>query len=268
MANDFSTDESCKALWRFESGAFTTDSIGTNTLTNDGADEATGEGQYKEGSCAADFEFGNTDCMYRSDANLSAGFPFKNGDSVKKISLAFWVKWESIPADNTRYVISKYHTVGKRSFAIVTLADLTCNFYNGYNNGDSYEVKEIFTPSTGRFYHMGISLDGIAKTLNVRLWDDIAESANSFALNLDNQTNVEDADFVLGDRGQRDGTYCFDGILDEVAVFNRCLTDDEFDAIRTETYAGWKPDEMCSTSIVDAAAWGGSANHNRSFLVF
>ena len=34
MANDFSSDSNCVALWRFESGALTADSIGTNTLTN------------------------------------------------------------------------------------------------------------------------------------------------------------------------------------------------------------------------------------------
>jgi hypothetical protein len=31
MANDFSADSNCKALWRFENGALTTDSKGGNT---------------------------------------------------------------------------------------------------------------------------------------------------------------------------------------------------------------------------------------------
>ena len=33
MANDFSGDPSCKAVWRFENGALTADSKGANTLT-------------------------------------------------------------------------------------------------------------------------------------------------------------------------------------------------------------------------------------------
>ena len=34
MANNFLNEPSCKAHWRFEPGNLTTDSIGTNTLTN------------------------------------------------------------------------------------------------------------------------------------------------------------------------------------------------------------------------------------------
>ena len=53
MANDFSGDNSCKALWSFESGALTTDSKSTNTLTNNGADEE--PTNHMEGSCGAAF---------------------------------------------------------------------------------------------------------------------------------------------------------------------------------------------------------------------
>ena len=34
VGSDFSADANCVALWRFEDGALTTDSKGTNTLTN------------------------------------------------------------------------------------------------------------------------------------------------------------------------------------------------------------------------------------------
>lgn len=36
MANNFTADPNCKALWRFENGALTVDSKGTNT-PNSGA---------------------------------------------------------------------------------------------------------------------------------------------------------------------------------------------------------------------------------------
>ena len=55
MANDFSGDSNCVALWRFENGALTADSKGTNTLTDVntvGSDTV----DYKEGSGCADFE--------------------------------------------------------------------------------------------------------------------------------------------------------------------------------------------------------------------
>lgn len=60
-ANDFSGDESCMALWRFENGALTTDSSGnSNTLTsryNPVADTS----NYMEGAASVDLEYGDHD---------------------------------------------------------------------------------------------------------------------------------------------------------------------------------------------------------------
>ena len=94
MANDFSGDSNCKALWRFESGALTTDTIGSNTLTdyNTVGEDTT---NHMEGSCAADFEKSNSEHFVITDANLDSGFPLKSGDTNKKISICFRVRFES-----------------------------------------------------------------------------------------------------------------------------------------------------------------------------
>ena len=54
MANDFTNDANCKALWNFDDGALTTDSKGTNTLTNSGVTADTVD--FKEGNASGDFK--------------------------------------------------------------------------------------------------------------------------------------------------------------------------------------------------------------------
>lgn len=268
MANDFSTDGSCKALWRFESGALTADSKGSNTLSNTGVAEATGAGTYKEGSCAADFETSENDYLSIADASLDAGFPLKNGDTVKKISVAFWCKPES--SANYQYMFSKDDGSAKMSFCInrkITSGNLYIS--NGYNNGASNELWDnIIALTAGKWYHVGVAHDGVNKTCTVRVYDDTAGTAATYTHSWGQVTNVEDAPLVLGTNSAYSTAYDYDGILDEMAVFNRILTADEFDRIRAGTYTGWRPDEMYSLSLVDAAAWATAEALYRPFLIF
>ena len=50
---------------------------------------------FKEGSASADFESTLSQYMSIADASLNAGFPLKNGDTNKVISVCFWIKIES-----------------------------------------------------------------------------------------------------------------------------------------------------------------------------
>jgi hypothetical protein len=77
MANDFSGDSNCVALYNFESGALTTDSKGTNTLTNINTVQESVDS--KQGSGSADFEYADAECLKIDDGDLDAGYPFKTG---------------------------------------------------------------------------------------------------------------------------------------------------------------------------------------------
>ena len=48
---------------------------------------------------------------------------------------------------------------------------------------------------------------------------------------------MEDADFTIGARHDGNASYCHDGLLDEVVVFNELLTAKEIDAIRSGAYS-------------------------------
>jgi hypothetical protein len=217
-----------------ESGALTTDSIGTNTLTNVGVAEATAAGTFKEGACAADFESGENDYMYCADADLDAGFPLKSGDTTKKFSCAFWMKQES--SHSSHYIVAKYDTNSKRSLAVVLTSD-KINIYIGYNSGESFETYAFNkTLVDGRWYHVGIAHDGINKTTLASIYDEYNDTTYEETYNATNETNISNAVFSLGNRGNLDSDYDFDGILDEVVIFKDLKTTNDFNKMVLDYY--------------------------------
>ena len=225
MANIFTTDPNCVALWKFESGALVTDSIGTNTLTNYGvAEDAV---NFKEGACAADFELADSDYMLRADADLSAGFPLKNAAGNLQYSFAFWIKFESITAITS--------IITKGSFARGMTLDITADGVLTLTHYAS-TVWNIATLVTGRWYHIGVSSDTAAKTAMARIWDDTAGSGatytNTFSATLADTSSI---DFIIGTYYNRLSRF-FDGLIDELVVFNSVLTAADFDLIRAGIY--------------------------------
>lgn len=246
--NKFDTDPSCKALWRFESGALCTDSIGNNDLTNSGVAESTGT--YFEGTCAADFEYGDNDYLVIDDADLDEGFPLKSGDTSKLISVAFWLKPESSLAG---WIFCKGNdTSNDASFSIA------CSYYasgwvelcirNGYDSGE--HVENWYTTeklSNGQVCHVTVMHDGINKTSTLRIYYYPSGTTRTQTVNWAHETSVTDAAVAIGCRSDLASGMSFDGLLDEMAVFNRLLSVDEADAIRQGSF-------VCSTYRLNIAS--------------
>lgn len=249
MANDFSLDPNCKALWRFESGALTVDSKGGNTLT----DNATvGENLVDpvEGSCCADLEKNNSEYFNIADADLDAGFPLKSGDSTKKISVCYWFKPESL-ASNTNFPHVLKWGGNKNSFLTQTYGPTTFRLLLGYDNGESYETI-TYTPTptafqVGQWYHVAVTYDDSDKSYRIRIWgvtedrlmcDDVVGTAT-------NNINIEDGDWIIG---RWVDFYNYDGCIDELVVFNDILSTDEIDAIRGGSYSYSSPSTTTTTT--------------------
>lgn len=250
MPNVFTHDPNCVALWKFEAGALTTDSIGTNTLTNHGvAEDAV---NFKQGACAADFESTESDYMYRSDANLSAGFPLKSGDTSKKYSFAFWAKFESFTA--IRYLFSKgYASLYGIDLQVSATGVLSLSTYGSWN---------IATLVTGRWYHIGISGDAIAKTATARIWDDIAGSAATYTHTYSGESGNSTYDFVIGSIYNK--STCFlDGLIDELVVFKDVKTVADFDLIRD----GWYGAPLLAGTIAAVSELQGNITGVSTLLV-
>jgi len=240
MANKFSGDPDCCALWRFEDGALNTDSVGGNDLTNGFAGHPHADtSNFKEGSGSAYFNPANHEYLNCDDGSLDAGYPLKNGDATKKMSICFWYKAESWQAASTIIYYKGNSTLNTRSLYLAFdnsgIDDLMLSI--GYNGGLSWETVNFGTACvTGRWYHVGITYQDSDKSYKIRIWDDTAGALLGGAEvtgNTANNINVENGALTIS-YGNAD--YDWMGWLDEMVVFNDILTSDEIDKIRQGTF--------------------------------
>ncbi len=232
MANDFSSDPNCVALWKLDSNA--SDAKGGNHLTPVNA-PTYDSGDKKEGSHCADLEHGSVQYFTIADADLDAGFPGKNGTSEQSFSICFWAKLESLGI--YQGFIDKL-AASANVFSVYLRSANQLRFIIGYNNGVNQSLLEFGTnPSTGIWYHIAVVYDHTDNSMKIRVWDD-----NAGALLDDNAEGTADgdmspdtADLEVG-RYNKSDSYTFDGKIDEVVIFNKALTDNEIDLVRAGTY--------------------------------
>lgn len=226
MPNDFTAENNCVALYRFESGEFADDSKGTNDLSD--VNTVTVETTlYKEDAQAAKHVRSATEYFYLSDSALSADFPGKSGTSNGSLSFCAWVRFTSLAS--ARGFANKFSgSSGNRGWSLSIGASLNLNLTKGLAS-DASATETLSHGSgfvTGRWYHVGVTYNNTDKTARIRIWDDTAGTI----LGTDATTTFSDyiyiggAGFTLGSN--------HDGIFDEVVVFNRALTADEIDSIR------------------------------------
>ena len=237
--NHFASDPDCVALWRFEDGALTRDSIGSNTLVNNGVRASTSA--YKEGSASGDFEANQSDWMSVDDDDLSSNFPTRSGDSQVEMSICFWMKVESFAWENT--IISKYLiATDARSWRIFVSNTLTGGELKvglGRSGGSNFNTYVFDAPdqelSTNRWYHVAFTYRDSDRGYRVRVWDDTAGALRIDATGTANyRMSVTDAPVILGDLPLEARYY--DGLLDEVVVFKDVLTSAEIDQVRQGIY--------------------------------
>jgi len=231
-ANNFLDDPDCAAWWRFEAAAQTADSKGTNTLTAENTPDAEGgAGLFKEGNYAARMNRSENERFYITDANLAAGFPLKNGDATKKFSCAFWYRPTTVPGASTYHgLVSKWYWGGSKVSFSILLENGQLRIAWGYGSGTSHENWFPCNISAGQWYHVGVALDGIAKTCTVRVWDDATQSAATYTHTFANELRITDASFYVG--AEANGVNNCDGRMDELVIFKDLLTVQEMDDIR------------------------------------
>ncbi len=237
--NDFTTDPHCVALWKFENNALVFDSIGSNDLENNGASVETGD--FKEGAGCADFKVGQSDWMSIDDADLSAKFPTKNGGGSVKMSLCFWMKPRSFPFGTT--MISKYLMLtDDRSWRVFMRAAGSDGYLKiafGKAGGDNFDEYKFDAPEQqfprDRWYHVAFTYKEADRSFHVRMWDDTAGIVLIDHVGVtESRMAVTDAPLILGGIPLRSEFY--DGLLDEVVVFDDILTTAQIDQIRQGNY--------------------------------
>lgn len=247
MANDFSGDPNCVALWKFDNNA--NDAKGGNDLTPVNS-PAYDSGDKKEGTHSADLEHGSTQYFSIADAALDAGFPGKSGASEQSFSICCWVKPETIPVGVWYSLVGKSNVASSEiSYAIVLQNDGKINFFIGYNGGASYTMLVFDTAlSAGIWYHIAIVYDSSDNSMKIRIWDD-----NAGALLDSNKEGTAGGDFSpdsapleIGRWDEKDAR-TFDGKIDEVVICKDVLTDVEIDQIRAGSYGAANEKESSDT---------------------
>lgn len=225
--NDFSNDASCKALWKFESGALTTDSKGTNTLTAYNTPTATST--CNEGSAAVSLSASSNQYLAITDENLNAGFPLKNGDSSKLITVCCWFRSPSVATGTSIWAKEGWSSPASLSLFYSATGGVAI----GYNTVGQYSSVTI---SNDTWYHAAVVVNGVNGTAKLRLYTE-GGSATNYTFSSLGALTVGTADFRVGAFHDSNTTHLWNGIIDELVVFNRLLSDSEVDSIRNKTYA-------------------------------
>ena len=256
MANNFAGDPNVKALWRFESGALTTDSSGNgNTLTAVGTPtESTGVGGFKEGSCAVSLDQSvEYQAFQRTDGNLSIGFPLKYGTSNNIFTICGWTKLASLAHGLHGDIFAKtYNSDAYESLRIAWYRwndEYRMTMVQGVAEVEGFNSVIAFTMTAadciGIWNHIAFTYNDSTKAWTARLWNDTTSTASSNSGTFDHNIRITNCRIVVG--GYAWGAVEVYGImnvvLDEVVVFNRVLSDAEIDKIRQGTYT-YRPHDL------------------------
>src|SRR5208337_4512592 len=239
MANSFGSDSSCKALWRFESGALGVDTIGTNTLNLIGSPGAN-TSLFKEGAASIELVKASTQYAYIHDAALvTAGFPLNSTDTVKKITVCGWFYGNTLPNYAAIWAKSAYYA-NKNCLQLDSgTGGLRILWGNGGSSTTSYSLG--FTVSTGTWYHVTVVVDGVNKILQVLLYNASTGTYQYYSTSPGSVLGVGTADWMVGNAGiypsNIDGNQ-WDGEIDELVVFNRLLSLGETENIINQVYTG------------------------------
>lgn len=229
--NNFNDDADCVAYYRFETGAVETDDKGDNDLTNVDTVAASNT-QYIEGAYSSVYN-GTSEYLYRADADLVAGFPFKSDDTAKIGTYCAWVRIDDAPSAGTENIIIRKYgggTDAKRSFSVGISDALAVSVLLGVNGGANYDPHtHASTLSATTWYFVCASYTNATGAVAIRVRNSSgAVVGTDYTGSITGTFNVEDSPFTIG-AGKASGsqTDYWDGYIDGAVVFKRVLTADE-----------------------------------------
>ncbi len=237
MANNFSGDPSCKALWDFESGALATDSIGSNTLNLVGSPSAD-TSKFKEGAASLLLN-GSSQYGYIPNGSLPSSFPLKGGSSNLQFTIGGWI-YQAATESNAITPWSKYDYASSQ---VGLLSDVKNGIlYIAWGHAQTQDtINTGLTVSPATWYYLAVIADGVNNYLRVVLYNATAGTFQSWWGTPTTTMGVNTADFQVGNSGtygvDNQATY-WNGDIDELVVFNRLLSLGEIENIINQVYTG------------------------------
>ena len=238
MANLFSNDASCIAVWNLDDNK---DSKGWNTLSASN-NPTFSSGRKRQGSYSASLNRSSQEYFYVKDQDLDLEFPLRStAATVPQFTVCGWFRMTG-SSDITRVVVSKYRSISPfRCFSLFVDYQRHLVLIAGENNGYGESQTDLgngYTLSMDRWYHFGVSVDNT--NLRCRLWDDYNSSITINSSNtLSTRLYIATAtplNWTIGNRHEGYKSYSFNGWIDEIVVFDRPLASVEMDDVRKGVY--------------------------------
>jgi len=212
--------------WPFEEGTGT--KVGDHS-GNDNTMTFNNNPTWKEGKLggALDFESDNTEYLYISDANLSAGFPGK-GDVHGEVTLAAWVNIESLGPDDYALIAGKTDPDNFAEGYGLYINKGENKFYIRIVTSDGYRADRWDIPSIGQWHHLvGTYKNGDRARLYINGSLVPEGGIGSGTGDILGSTLA----FAVAGNPDLSGFYDYDGLTDEVRVYNWALSASEVAAL-------------------------------------
>lgn len=210
VANDATLPTSLVSYWELEEASGTrADSAGANTLADN---NTVGQGTGIQGNCG-DFEKDDIEYLDITDAS-QVGL-----DILADLSLSFWIKIET--ALHSAQLINKIS--GNSGYRLEMSASGKMTW--GWGDGSFHEADDVdffVGADIGTFVHVVMTFK--AATPDIEMWHD-GELQAVNVTGTGTSINNSSADFGVGASGTGFGPV--DGLMDEVAIWSKVLSDQE-----------------------------------------
>jgi hypothetical protein len=191
-----------------------------NDLTNSGAAEVTTSLPFADSTIAVDLESTESDYLSIADASQTGLDLSTTG------TLEGWFKFESTPA-GYNYLIAKDDTASNRSY-FLRYSTTDTQLEAGVNDGSNWDLYYYdWTPTPGTWYHLAVTINtGNASATTFEFFIDGSSVGNGTALLSANITAIQNgtAPFSIGSDGAGTVGQLFDGVIDEVRIWNDVRT--------------------------------------------
>lgn len=178
------------------------------------------------------------------------------------LSMFCWFKFDSIGSNNINAMITQCATANKEGFILFLHKSSTTSGYLAVENGASTNLYKGSTLlQAGQWYHGGFTYDGanLKLYLNGRLdgeWNNIGGTTLNTYIGI----------FLWAIRADRTppigSSYHFAGYLNDVRIYDHCLSNKEIEEISKGLVLHYKLDNIINNIIYDCSGY----NHNGSVI--
>lgn len=230
MANDFTQDPNCVAVWKFNDEVDAgIDSLGYNSFTDyttfGSSPRVRDTSILKEGESSL-YISSVTYGPRINNENLNSNFPLKSTSIGSDFSFSIWFRFGVV--DRFRYIWSKYYrSTYSGTIAVYVNADNSITVEKKYNDsvaGELFTIPSI-SVAADTWYHITVAYDYSEKTLYVYLIDTSGNILASHTVVQNEDIKGSTRQFRLGGTGGTSGDR--DVWYDEFVAFNRVISEAE-----------------------------------------